>query len=107
MRFGMKIAMSLAAVSASTMMLVQGGDDPLRRPVAPDYAKRWLEPRAPIRVYGNFYLVGFGGLNLGLIDTGAGLILIDGALPQSVDAVEANIRRLGFDPKQLRYLFCF
>ena len=104
MRFAMKVAMSLAAVSASTVTMAQGGDDPLRRPVAPDYARRWLTPQAPIRVYGNSYLVGFAGLNVGLIDTGAGLILIDGALPQSVDALEANIRRLGFDPKRIRYI---
>jgi metallo-beta-lactamase class B len=104
MRFAMMIAMSLAAVSAGTGTMAQGGDDPLRRPVAPDYAKRWLTPQAPVRVYGNSYLVGFAGLNVGLIETGDGLILIDGALPQSVDAVEANIRALGFDPKRIRYI---
>lgn len=104
MRFATMAVMSLAAISSATMTMAQGGDDPLRRPVAPEYARRWLAPQAPIRVYGNSYLVGFGGLNIGLIRTSAGLILIDGALPQSVDAVEANIRRLGFDPKRIRYI---
>lgn len=98
------IGMSLAAVSLGTAATSQGTDDPLLRPIAPDYAARWLTPQAPVRVYGNAYLVGFGGLSVGLIKTDAGLVLIDGALPQSVDAVEANIRALGFDPKQIRYI---
>jgi len=98
------IGMSLAAALAGTAASSQGVDDPLLRPIAADYAARWLTPQAPVRVYGNSYLVGFAGLNVGLIKTDAGLILIDGALPQSVGAVEANIRALGFDPKQIRYI---
>jgi metallo-beta-lactamase class B len=104
MRRAMMIGMSLAVAVAGTSAMSQGKDDPLLRPVAPDYAARWLTPQAPVRVYGNAYLVGFGGLSVGLIKTDAGLILIDGALPQSVGAVEANVRKLGFDPKQIRYI---
>ncbi|HSI19874.1 MAG TPA: subclass B3 metallo-beta-lactamase [Sphingomonas sp.] len=104
MRRATIIGMSLAAVLAGTAASSQGADDPLLRPIAPDYAARWLTPQAPVRVYGNSYLVGFGGLSVGLIKTDAGLILIDGALPQSVGALEANIRQLGFDPKQIRYI---
>lgn len=104
MRRGTIIGMSLAAVLAGTAASSQGVDDPLLRPIAPDYAARWLTPQAPVRVYGNAYLVGFAGLSVGLIKTDAGLILIDGALPQSVGAVEANIRALGFDPKEIRYI---
>lgn len=78
--------------------------DPLLKPVAPAYAARWLNPRAPHRIFGNTYLVGFAGLNVGLIRTNAGLILIDGALPQAVPDIEANIRRLGFDPRDIRFI---
>jgi metallo-beta-lactamase class B len=48
--------------------------------------------------------VGFGGLNVGLIRTKAGLILIDGALPQGVRRVEAHIRALGFRVRDVRYI---
>ena len=78
--------------------------DPLLAPVAPAYAARWLAPRAPHRVFGNTYLVGFAGLNVGLIRTNAGLILIDGALPQAVHDVEANIRRLDLDPRDIKFI---
>src|ERR1700761_8661112 len=104
MRCTVMIGMSLAAALAGSAATSQASDDPLLRPIAPDYAARWLTPQAPVRVYGNAWLVGFGGLSVGLIKTDAGLILIDGALPQSVGAVEANIRTLGFDPKQIRYI---
>lgn len=92
MRFGM----SLLGVILAAATPVKSADDPLLRPIASDHAKEWLVPQPPARIYGNAYLVGFGGLNVGLIRTHAGLILIDGAVPQAVHDVEANIRKLGF-----------
>ncbi|MEP9357396.1 subclass B3 metallo-beta-lactamase [Sphingomonas sp. KR3-1] len=71
-------------------------DDPLTRPIAPEAAAKWIGPQAPIRVYSNTYLVGFKGMNVALIDTGKGLILIDGAVPQSVHDVEAHLQQLGY-----------
>lgn len=79
-------------------------DDPLLRPIAEDYAKRWLEPQAPFRVHGQSYMVGFDGLSVALIRTSAGLILIDGAVPQSVPALKANIRQLGFRLTDIKYI---
>jgi len=78
--------------------------DPLLAPIAPDYAARWLKPEAPIKVYGNSYIVGFAGLSVGLIKTSQGLILIDGALPQAVPAIEANIRSLGFKVSDIKLI---
>src|SRR5258706_9371292 len=94
---GVAAALLGTSVSAST-------DDPLLRPIAASYAAHWLKPQDPIRVHGNSYLVGFAGLNVGLIRTDAGLILIDGALPQAVSTVEANIRRLGFRVKDIKLI---
>jgi metallo-beta-lactamase class B len=79
-------------------------DDPLTRPIAPQAAAKWLGPQAPIRVFGNSYLVGFQGMNVALIDTGKGLILIDGALPQSVRDVEANLARLGYRVQDVKLI---
>ncbi|MCW4461869.1 subclass B3 metallo-beta-lactamase [Sphingomonas sp. BT-65] len=79
-------------------------DDPLLRPIAADYAARWLEPQAPVRLHGQSYYVGFKGLGVVLVRTSAGLILFDGGVPQSVRAIQANIRKLGFDPKQIKYI---
>jgi metallo-beta-lactamase class B len=79
-------------------------DDPLTRPIAPESSRRWLAPQPPVRLYGNSYLVGFGGLSVALIRTNAGLILIDGAVPQAVADVEANISRLGFSIRDVKLI---
>jgi len=98
---GMSLFMVLAALDGT---VGAAEDDPLLRPIAPDYARRWLAPQAPVRIHGNAYLVGFGGLSVGLIKTSAGLILIDGAVPQAVRDIEANIARLGFRLKDVKYI---
>jgi metallo-beta-lactamase class B len=98
------IGMSLVAALAASPARTQGGDDPLLRPIAPASSARWLTPQPPTRIFGNTYLVGFGGLNVALIRTSAGLILIDAGVPQGVRAVEANIRRLGFRLRDVRFI---
>jgi len=77
-------------------------DDSLTRPLKANPA--WLVPQTPVKVFGNTYFVGTQGLSIALIDTGQGLILIDGAVPQAVDDIEANIARLGFRVQDVRYI---
>ena len=59
----------------------------------------WSVPQAPFKIYGNTYYVGTHGLSSILINSGAGLVLIDGALPQSPPQIEASIKSLGFNIK--------
>jgi metallo-beta-lactamase class B len=82
----------------------QAADDPLLRPISPDHAARWLGPQEPLRVHGNTYLVGFEGLTVAVIRTDDGLILVDGAVPQAVPAVEANLRALGFRIEDVKFI---
>lgn len=98
------IAAGMAAFCLLSPAIANTADDPLLRPIAPDYAARWLKPQPPTRIHGNSCLVGFGGLSVALIDTGAGLILIDGAVPQAVRSVETNIRELGFRVEDVRFI---
>ena len=95
----------LAAASAATLAAQAPAPDPLLAPIEPDHAARWLTPVEPVKLFANSYFVGFGGLSVVLIDTGTGLILIDASLPQAVPAVEANIRKLGFDPRDVKLIF--
>lgn len=90
----------LAAVSGTPVPT----GDPLTRPMAVERAKEWLAPQPPEKIFGTSYLVGFGGLSVALIDTGAGLVLVDGALPQAAPAILANVRKLGFDPKDIKFI---
>jgi metallo-beta-lactamase class B len=56
----------------------------------------WNQPQQPFRIYGNTYYVGPRGLTSILLTSKAGHVLIDGALPESVPQIAANIRSLGF-----------
>lgn len=94
----------MALVALAGYAIAEPADDPLTRPIAPEYAAQWLAPQPPMRIHGTTYLVGFRRMNVALVDTGAGLILIDGALPQSVAAVEANIRTLGFKVSDVKFI---
>ena len=64
----------------------------------------WNAPQSPFRIYGNTYYVGVHGLSSLLIDTGAGLVLIDADLPQSPPQIEANIKALGFKPQDIKLI---
>ncbi len=64
----------------------------------------WNQPYDPFRVHANVYYVGTEGLSAFLIADQKGLILIDGGLPESAPLILANIRKLGFDPEDIKYL---
>ncbi len=103
-RWMMAGIMSLAAGFGAAVAGAGQGDDPLSLPIEPDHASRWLGSQVPFRVFGESYMAGFDGLSVGLIRTSKGLILIDGAVPQSVPALEANIRSLGFALSDIKFI---
>src|SRR6185295_20054943 len=59
---------------------------------------------APFKVMDNLYYVGIGSVAVWLVPTNAGLILIDTAQEPYVDTVIDNIRKVGFDPKNIKYI---
>ena len=64
----------------------------------------WNVPQAPFRIYGDTYYVGPHGLSSILIGSDAGLVLIDGALPDSAAQIAANIQTLGFKIKDVKLI---
>lgn len=78
--------------------------DPLTQPIASPYAAQWNRPQQLARIHGDTYYVGVGGLSVVLIDTREGLILIDGALPQSVAAIKEHILELGFRLEDIKFI---
>lgn len=97
---GMRARMFQDAASVAA----PAAEDSLTRPMALERAGEWLAPLPPEKIFGTSYLVGFGGLSVALIDTGAGLVLVDGALPQAAPAILDNVRKLGFDPKDIKFI---
>ncbi len=54
---------------------------------------------------GNLYFVGTKDSATHLLDTGEGLLLFDTGYPNMQDFLPESITKLGFDPKEIRYIF--
>jgi metallo-beta-lactamase class B len=93
---------SLTAAPAA--MSAQASDSAARRAAECPSCAEWNVPHAPVRVYGNTYWVGTNALGSILITSPQGHVLIDGALPESVPQILANIRALGFDPRDVKLI---
>ncbi len=64
----------------------------------------WVEPTEPFQIAGPLYYVGTRGLAVYLIKTNAGLILLNGAMPESKDLIHQSIRKLGFKLEDIRLI---
>jgi metallo-beta-lactamase class B len=62
----------------------------------------WEFAVEPFCIAGNLYYVGNRDVSSHLIDTGEGLILLDTAFPQTVYLLLESIRKLGYDPQDIR-----
>lgn len=64
----------------------------------------WSDAAPPAHIYGNVYMVGTCGITSLLITSPKGHFLIDGATAEAASGIAENIRKLGFEPKDVRYL---
>jgi metallo-beta-lactamase class B len=62
----------------------------------------WTRPIEPFRIAGPLYYVGTADLASYLLATPAGHVLIDVPLDENASLVLANIRKLGFDPSDVK-----
>jgi metallo-beta-lactamase class B len=99
----MKQLLTLAFLLAGPVTVAQQAFRP-DPPIVCTSCDEWNAPQVPLRVFGNTYYVGTAGLSSVLVTSDAGHILIDGALPQSAPLIEANIRALGFQLRDVRLI---
>jgi metallo-beta-lactamase class B len=64
----------------------------------------WDKPAPPVRIHGNSYLVGTCGISAILVTGSDGHVLIDGGTERGGDLIAANIAKLGFKLRDVRYL---
>ncbi len=62
------------------------------------------DPAPPVRIHGSVFYVGTCGISALLVTSPQGHALIDSAEEEAVPQILANIRRLGFDPRDIRWL---
>lgn len=87
------MAAVLSMLAAAASAAVPGADDP-----------SWSQPTEPFRVVGTVHFVGTSELGVYLVTSSEGHILIDGGVPSAAPVIEASIRKLGLDPKEIRIL---
>jgi len=66
--------------------------------------KEWEQPFPGFKIIGNTYYVGTYDLGCYLIDTGAGLILVNSGAPGSYPLIKANIEALGFKTNDIKIM---
>lgn len=100
------------ALSALALLSLGAAPAPLadRAGASKDIAKAcgtrdgWADPAPPAHIHGQTWYVGTCGITVVLVDTGAGLVLIDTGPKEAVPHVLANIRALGFEPRRIRWI---
>ncbi|OKP48206.1 MBL fold protein [Serratia marcescens] len=73
---------------------------------APPYSlfEEWARPMTPFPIFPQVYYVGMSNLSSILLSTPQGLILIDAGLDASAPIIKANIERLGFNIRDLKFI---
>ncbi len=64
----------------------------------------WDKPAPPVRIHGNVYLVGTCGISAILVTGSGGHVLIDAGTEAGAEIVARNIRNLGFQLADVKYL---
>lgn len=66
--------------------------------------RRWNAPVEPFNIIGNVYYVGAAEVTSYLITTPKGHIVIDAGFAETVPQIIANVKKLGFEPKDVKIL---
>jgi metallo-beta-lactamase class B len=109
-------SVALAAAQLLPVTIPLGHPQQIEKPRAPietagplfsSDCKDWDDydkPAPPVRIFGNSYLVGTCGISSILITDPAGDILIDGGTEEDADLIANNIRKLGFQLADVKYI---
>lgn len=97
----------LMAMAFSLSFSAQAQLDPAQ-PLSsvPPYSlfEEWGQPMTPFPIFPQVYYVGMSNLSSVLLSTPQGLILIDAGLDASAPIIKANIERLGFNIKDVKFI---
>lgn len=77
---------------------------PLPQLKAYEVPAAWLTPIAPVRISDNVWHIGTASLTVLLIKTRDGAVLIDAGMPQQASLTLDNLKQLGVEPRDVRYI---
>lgn len=66
--------------------------------------EEWTDPGPPVSIFANVYHVGTCTITVLLVTSPEGHVLLDASPAGSVPGVVANIRALGFDPRDVKWI---
>ncbi len=92
------------ATAAAAMPATQARTQPATLAEACRGRDGWSDPAPPARVFANVYYVGTCGISVILVTGPAGHVLIDGATAEAAPTILRNIRALGFQPGDIRFI---
>lgn len=107
------MAAALAALTASAACIAHAAPPPSHtsNALAPKALasacagkEGWADAAPPARIYGNTWYVGTCGISALLITGSKGHVLVDAGVAKAAPLVLANIRRAGFNPKDVRWI---
>ncbi len=64
----------------------------------------WNDRAPPQRIFGNTWYVGTCGISALLVTSPRGHVLVDAGTEKAAPLVEANLRALGFDPRDVKFI---
>jgi metallo-beta-lactamase class B len=67
-------------------------------------SRSWNQPREPFQIIGNVYYVGASDITSFLITSSKGHFLLDGGFVETAPMILANIKELGFNPRDVKFL---
>jgi metallo-beta-lactamase class B len=87
---------------AAALVLAAAATPPAAAPCTDTSA--WTAPAEPFPIHGGTWYVGSCGLTALLVTSPAGHVLIDGTMGENAGLILANIRKAGFDPRDVRFI---
>lgn len=100
----------IVGVSAQTILLACmavtaiAEERPLPQLKAYEVPESWRMPVAPLQIAEHTWQIGTEELSALLVKTDVGAVLIDGGMPQAAEQLLANMRKLGIEPQQLKWI---
>ena len=94
----------VSLVAAAVAVRLVGVADAQQPAPSCDQCAVWNAPQQPFHIFGNVYYVGPRGVSAILITSDEGHALLDAGLAESVPAIAANVRALGFNIEDIKLI---